>query len=360
MRSVWLVIIICCAACASVVETVYVDKGNPQPIVLTVNMARDTTVAAPSGINAEDVKEMLDERQEQAMFRAQMLDQFLGAMGVILAALAIMIVIAGFFGYNNLKDIRQFKEELSLHMNKVKIEWEKSKAEYDIIISGIHEQTRRLSGHIIDANYQIEDFAKKKIPLDASIEDDFREYLINTNILRFFNSDIPAEIYEKRWIASMALGKYKTALSDAEKFLEIYPERIDWYLKGVRSAWWAGDTSAMHCLLHRATQYRHSSSELWVYRGAMYHATQKFEEAIECYNKAIELDPQDINAWEFRANSFARLGQKQQMLDDLIKAFGLNPLHKKKARKNLDLKAYWDDPDFIALTKDDEEEESKE
>ncbi len=357
MRSVWLVMIICCAACATVVETVYVDKGNPQPIVLELNLAGDAQPA--NGLSIEDVKTMLDERQELTIVRAQMLDQFLGAMGVILAALAIMIVIAGFFGYSNLKDVRQLKKELVRDMNVVKVEMEKSKGEYDQIISGIKEQKKRLSSQIIDSSALIEDMEKKKIPLDANTEDVLREYLVSTNILRFFSNDIPIEIYEKRWIAAMKLGKYKTALSDAERYLEIHPGRIDWYLKGVRSAWWAGDTSAMHCLLHQACQYRHNNSELWVYCGAMYHGVEKYKEAIECYNKAIEIKAEYAYAWKFRANSLARLGRKVQMLKDLEKLFKLNPRQKKEARKDLNFKPYWDDPEFIALTKDDDGEKKE-
>ena len=60
-------------------------------------------------------------------------------------------------------------------------------------------------------------------------------------------------------------------------------------------------------------------------RGISYHALGQNERAIEDYDKVIELDPNDGRAYYNRGNSYSRQGQYQQAIDDYDKVIELDP-----------------------------------
>ena len=47
----------------------------------------------------------------------------------------------------------------------------------------------------------------------------------------------------------------------------------------------------------------------WNNKGIILSRLEKFEEAIECYDKAIEIEPQYANAWYNKANALRNFGQ---------------------------------------------------
>ena len=49
------------------------------------------------------------------------------------------------------------------------------------------------------------------------------------------------------------------------------------------------------------------------------------ERAIEDFDKAIELDPNDAEAYYYRCNSYSVLGQYQRSIEDYDKALELGP-----------------------------------
>jgi tetratricopeptide (TPR) repeat protein len=47
----------------------------------------------------------------------------------------------------------------------------------------------------------------------------------------------------------------------------------------------------------------------WNNKGIILSRLERFEEAIECYDKAIEIEPQYANAWYNKANALRNFGQ---------------------------------------------------
>ena len=60
-------------------------------------------------------------------------------------------------------------------------------------------------------------------------------------------------------------------------------------------------------------------------RGNSYSRQGQYQQAIEDYDKAIELDPNDGRAYYNRGNSYSRQGQYQQAIDDYDKVIELDP-----------------------------------
>ena len=69
--------------------------------------------------------------------------------------------------------------------------------------------------------------------------------------------------------------------------------------------------------------------------------------------KALELAPHRKDYYYLIACADARLGKKSEMLEALKIAIEHDTMFKKDAKEKKDFEKYWDDPDFIALTKED-------
>ena len=51
----------------------------------------------------------------------------------------------------------------------------------------------------------------------------------------------------------------------------------------------------------------------------------KYEKAIDAYNKAIEIDPQNSEAWYRKCFVLAKLGNHDEAVDAFYKAIEINP-----------------------------------
>jgi len=85
------------------------------------------------------------------------------------------------------------------------------------------------------------------------------------------------------------------------------------------------------------------------------HEKKNLEEALEKNSRALELAPERKDYNYNRACALALLGKKDDMLAALKEAIAYDNEYKKMAHEDddKDFKSYWDDPEFIALTKED-------
>jgi len=86
--------------------------------------------------------------------------------------------------------------------------------------------------------------------------------------------------------------------------------------------------------------------EAWLYKGYLHSAYENYKEAIICYDKSIELYPNNPQSFYYKACDFSLLKNKREMLENLSKAIALENTFKMDAAKNKDFKRYWSDPDF--------------
>ena len=63
----------------------------------------------------------------------------------------------------------------------------------------------------------------------------------------------------------------------------------------------------------------------WNVEGTNFENEGRYEEAIEAYNKAIEINPQDINAWNCKGNAFSNLGKYEEANEAYDEAIKINP-----------------------------------
>ena len=318
MRSVWLVMIICCAACASVVETVYVDKGNPQPIVLTVNTARDTTVAEPvtaSGLSLQDVKTIIEMNDEYGASRMMWLDVVLS---VVLGALSIILLGVGILGVFNFFDIRKFKRELS---DDVKKETEN----YSRLKTNMKDEIKRLRKKmdIIQIRFKNLEIEKEDISNEQKCQ--LEEFVRVTELLRLFGETLDDDIYEERWKAYMRLGNYTRAQMEAKERIDLYPEDEKWLERAQKASFQAENYNEALAYTESGDKKKNGSVEYWANRGAIFHALSLDIEAIESFNQALESDPENVDVLLEKGISLSKLERHEEALSTFDKAIRITP-----------------------------------
>jgi len=112
---------------------------------------------------------------------------------------------------------------------------------------------------------------------------------------------------------------------DAEE-IQVAHERlaVAWYNKGVCLGSLGCHEEAIHCY-DKALELDPRDAPTWTNKGNSLNSLGRYEEAIHCYDKALELDPHDVIAWTNKGNSLTSLGRYEEALGFFDKALALDP-----------------------------------
>ena len=70
-----------------------------------------------------------------------------------------------------------------------------------------------------------------------------------------------------------------------------------------------------------------SSAEPWYKQGNDFMMQEKSQDALVAYDKATELDPNHVSAWNNKGIALFRLGRYQEAIDCYDKVIAINPSH---------------------------------
>jgi tetratricopeptide (TPR) repeat protein len=85
-----------------------------------------------------------------------------------------------------------------------------------------------------------------------------------------------------------------------------------------------------------------SYAEIWYGKGLIFNKLGKYGEALEFFEKALELDPDNAETWYEKGLSLKKLKQYQEALKSFNKALKIDPEYKlalKGKKEVLDLKS---------------------
>ena len=78
-------------------------------------------------------------------------------------------------------------------------------------------------------------------------------------------------------------------------------------------------------LIIRTREAKISGSIRWMDRGDSLRRSGRYEEAIKCYDKAIEIDPRDASAWKDKGDALRKLGRHEEAIHCYNNALALDP-----------------------------------
>ncbi len=79
------------------------------------------------------------------------------------------------------------------------------------------------------------------------------------------------------------------------------------------------------CFIFATSSFADVKTSSWVEKGVALVIEGKYNEAIEAFNKAIELNPKDAVAYNNRGAAYGQTGNYKQQIEDSSKALQLNP-----------------------------------
>jgi tetratricopeptide (TPR) repeat protein len=72
---------------------------------------------------------------------------------------------------------------------------------------------------------------------------------------------------------------------------------------------------------------RDEKVQQWIHNGADLYSLGRYDEAIECYDKALELNPQDADAWSGKGGCLMTMGRYEEAVNYYNTALEINPQH---------------------------------
>ena len=151
---------------------------------------------------------------------------------------------------------------------------------------------------------------------------------------RDISSEIEYKLLSKLLSAiSLArLGRHEEAIVKLDEILEHDPENCDaWYNKAVCLMNLCQHSQAITCFDSALKFYRSEEPDeeflvhLWTAKAATYDYMGEYQKAIECCDKAIEIDPSWVGAIGNKGNALTHLGRYQEAFALYDRALKINP-----------------------------------
>jgi tetratricopeptide (TPR) repeat protein len=112
------------------------------------------------------------------------------------------------------------------------------------------------------------------------------------------------------------LGRYGMALECIDKALELKPEDAETLAdKGIVLSKMGEDNEALQWFDRALELSNYQHVHAWIGKGFALEKTGKLEAALECYNKIIEIEPENTAAWNNKGFVLSRLEKSEEALE---------------------------------------------
>jgi tetratricopeptide (TPR) repeat protein len=137
-------------------------------------------------------------------------------------------------------------------------------------------------------------------------------------------------IWEKRTLALQYLGRYTSAIASNKIALSLYSNSIDlvspdeWFDLGYQQAI-EGDVLGAIASFDKALEIEPDDAEAWYNRALALYNLGRIEEAATSFDKAVKLKPDDAEAWYSQGITLCDLGQFEEAVVSFDKALEIKP-----------------------------------
>jgi tetratricopeptide (TPR) repeat protein len=177
-----------------------------------------------------------------------------------------------------------------------------------------------------------------------------------------------AAAYHNRAVSYLAIGKYKEAADDATQAIALEatdPPSVELLL--LRGKAYAGDDKSNQALddFNKAIELKPDLTKAYLERGKVFTKLRRFDDATADFSHVIETDPKNVKAYALRAQAYLQADSNDDALADVNQALGINPNDALALRVRGDIYQALERPDEaiadyrLALTQDPFQAESR-
>jgi len=125
-------------------------------------------------------------------------------------------------------------------------------------------------------------------------------------------------------LAFLLIGNGAAADNATAENLSITEDPVSWYERG-KELYFQGQLEEALNALEKALELDPEYVDAWNGKGIVLDDLGRYEEAIEAYDKALALDPEFAYAWNNKGNALGNLGRYEEAIEAYDKALALDP-----------------------------------
>lgn len=127
-----------------------------------------------------------------------------------------------------------------------------------------------------------------------------------------------------RWLSRLVIVAVISLALGPVLYLEMPAEIARWYQAAAMERWIAGDQTEAWRHLEKSLRWDPNRAEVFVCRGDWHVDQRRFEQAIDDYDSALQLEPRHVTALINRSLAYQHLGRHPQAIQDWKKLLELH------------------------------------
>jgi tetratricopeptide (TPR) repeat protein len=147
----------------------------------------------------------------------------------------------------------------------------------------------------------------------------------DTALEAWFEQD-PGRMQVALALDHLGAGRKEEGIATLRKALRENPDNVD-ALHTLAQAYWGDENrvSDIEALLRKATALAPGLVPAWVMLGMLLHQSERSEEAIGCYQRVVEMDPENPSAWSGLGADYAKIGDMEKSAAAYARSVALQP-----------------------------------
>lgn len=148
----------------------------------------------------------------------------------------------------------------------------------------------------------------------------YTELGIESQIDFDIEKEIPPEVLQQLTEQSEKIRKLQSKLQNDDESID-----SNFLLKESVVYYYAGEYGKMLAISETVTLLEPDNPDGWYNRGIALAALERHEEALERFEKAIEIDPDNKRLWNNRGSSLIQLGSLEEAMESFEKSLQIDP-----------------------------------
>jgi len=262
-----------------------------------------------------DIAEILRDSQSNLDRSINTLNVVATLIGILVGLITLIIIIAASLGFLENRRFKSRYEEII-----------KKGEKYLTYIENLTDTAEKHASKIVKE--------AEKIPISGITEEPSEEttealesFMTLIKMMELFNIPLKSDHYLARASYFIKKAKYKNALKDIERSLELNPNSQTALASKSLCLYNMDRADKAENIIDRAIDINPNTSYTWQIKAIILAEIKKYNEGIIAINKAIELGKNVAATYEIKGYLLNKLGENEEALENLNKATELKPIY---------------------------------